>query len=157
MANLRTLKAWDPIDGAMGRCYANIDGNLEDMIYAKDVSADVKKNKKTIRVLGYSGTKHKSAGWEGTGKMTVYYVTSLFRKLMLKYMKENKDFYFDMFIENEDPTSETGKQGMWLKNCNIDGVTLAKLDINNTELDEEISFTFDAASMTNEFTTVVGE
>lgn len=156
--NLRkTLKAWDPIDGAMGRCYANIDGNLEEMMYLKDVSADAKKNKKAIRVLGYSGTKHKSAGWEGTGKATIYYVTSYFRKLMLRYMNENKDFYFDMFVENEDPTSETGKQGIWLKNVNIDGITLAKLDINNTELDEEISFTFDGASMTEEFSTIVGE
>lgn len=157
MADLRTLKAWDPIDGAKGRCYANIDGNLEDLIYVKDVNADVKKNKKSIRVLGYGGTKHKSTGWEGTGKMTIYYVTSLFRRLILTYMKEGKDFYFDMFIENEDPSSETGKQGIWLKNCNIDGVTLAKLDINNTELDEEISFTFDDASMPDEFTPVVGE
>ena len=47
MANL-TLKAWDAINGAMGKCVAVIDGKVEDMIYVKNISAKVDKDKKEI-------------------------------------------------------------------------------------------------------------
>ena len=40
---------------------------------------------------------------------------------------------------------------------NINNIDLAKLDINSTELDEEIEFTFNDVEIRNEFNQVVGE
>lgn len=152
-----TMKAFDAISGQMGECYANVNGNTEEMIYVKKIEAKVDKTKKEIKVLGYSGTKNKSAGWKGTGTCTMYYVTSLYRKLMLEYMHTGKDFNMDMYIVNEDPNSGTGKQKIWLKNVNFDGIVLSKLDIDGTELDEEVAFTFDGAELITEFDEIVGE
>ena len=63
----------------------------------------------------------------------------------------------DLYIENEDPSSDAGKQKIWLKNVNFDKIILAKLDVDSTELDEEVSFTFDGAEILNEFDEVEGE
>ena len=60
MAKRKTLKAWDAINGAEGRCIATIDGNVEDMIYVKDIEAKIEKEKSEIKVLGQTGTKHKA-------------------------------------------------------------------------------------------------
>ena len=84
--------------------------------------------------------------------MTVYYVTSLFRQLMLDYMKNGVDTYFDIVVINEDPQSGFGSQSVVLKNCNLDKVVLAKLDVAEDFLDEELSFTFDDAEILQPFT-----
>ena len=47
--------------------------------------------------------------------MEVYYICSLFRQIMLEYMKNGVDTYFELLITNEDPTSATGKQTVLLK------------------------------------------
>lgn len=152
-----TLRGTDPISGKLGECYANIDGSMEEMIYTKKIEAKIEKQKKEINVLGYPGSKNKSTGWKGTGTATLYYMSSIFREKMLEYMNTGKDFYMDMFIVNDDPSSNAGRQKIWLKNVNFDGITLAMLDVDNTELNEEVSFTFDGADMIEKFNTVIGE
>lgn len=158
---MSTLKAWDAINGAEGTVYADIEINgvktREEMLYVKKVEAKIEKNKSEIKVLGSTSTKHKANGWKGSGSMTIYYATSLFRKLMLEYMKTGKDTYFTLYIENEDPSSEIGRQAIVLKQVNLDNVVFAKIDIDSTELDEEINFTFNDADILNEFDAVVGE
>ena len=89
--------------------------------------------------------------------MTVYYSTSKFRDLMLKYIKEGKDTYFEIVIENKDPSSDIERQSVALKQVNIDNVTMAKLDINSTELDEEMTFTFNDIDILESFKPVIGE
>lgn len=152
-----TLKAWDAINGAMGTCYAIIDGSKEEMIYVKNIEAKIDKEKSEIRVLGHTGTKHKTTGWKGTGSMTLYYATSKFRKVMLDYIKQGIDMYFELVIENNDPSSEIGRQVISLKKVNIDSISMGKLDVNMTELDEELDFTFDDVDILTDFTDVIGE
>lgn len=154
---MATLKAWDAINGALGTCYANINGNKEEMLYVKNIEAKIKKNKREIKVLGQTGVKHKATGWSGTGTMTIYYSTSKFRQLMIEYISSGKDVYFDIIIENKDNSSNIGRQAIILKQVNIDNMTMAKLDINSTELDEEISFTFNDVSILESFNDIVGE
>lgn len=146
-----TLKAWDAINGATGRCVATIDGDVEDMIYVKNIRAKVEKTKNEIRVLGQTGTKHKATGWKGTGTMKMYYCTSKFREMMVKYIDEGVDTYFELLIENKDPSSEIGKQTIILNNVNINSMDIAKLDIDSTELDEEIEFTFSGVEVRKAF------
>ncbi len=154
---MATLKAWDTINGALGTCYVDIDGQKEEALYLKNIEANIKKNKREIKVLGQTGTKHKASGWSGTGKMTAYYSTSKFREIMLKYIKEGKDTYFEIIIENNDPSSDIQRQSIALKQVNIDTMTMAKLDINNTELDEEMTFTFNDVDILESFKPIVGE
>lgn len=157
MGKQKTLKAWDAINGASGTCYAVIDGEQHDMIYLKKISAKVTKSKSEIKVLGSTATKHKANGWSGTGTAEMYYVTSMFRKMMVEYIKTGKDLYFDLHIINEDPSSEIGKQHIWLKQVNIDEISVGELDINSTELSEEINFTFNDVDIMNKFDEPIGE
>lgn len=145
------LKAGDTVSGQEGSAQANINGEVHDLFYAKAIEATAEKLKTEIKTLKKRGTQHKAAGWSGSGTLTLYYVTSLFRKLMIQYIKTGKDTYFDLIITNEDPTSTIGKQTVVLYNCNIDSTILAKLDVDSEALDEEIEFTFDDADLLDEF------
>ncbi|MBM6828763.1 phage tail tube protein [Anaerotignum lactatifermentans] len=145
------LRAKDTVNGALGTCFAIIDGKRYELMQVKNVTASVKKTKTEIPILGMTGKQQKSGGWEGSGKMTAYYVSSLFRELMLKYMKDGVDTYFELMITNEDPSGATGKQTVLLKDVNIDEMVISKLDVNQAAMDEEISFTFGDVDLLDKF------
>lgn len=145
------LRAGDTISGQEGKATSVIDGNVQDMFYVKTLEATFEKTKAEVKTLGKRGTQHKGTGWSGAGSMTIYYVTSIFREMALKYAKTGKDTYFNITIVNDDPTSTIGKQTVVLYNCNIDSVILAKLDTDSDTLDEDIDFTFDDFDILDSF------
>lgn len=141
---MKTLNAPDTISGKEGRAYAKIDGNNEDLFMAKTIEATVEKAKSEVKAIGKRMTGHKTTGGNGTGSMTLYYLTPLFRQLVKRWKETGVDIYFDMVIENEDPSSVAGKQSILLIGCNLDSVVLAKLDGDSDDpLDEDIDFTFE--------------
>ena len=91
--------------------------------------------------------QHKATGWSGSGSMTIFYTTSRFRELMLQYMQNGVDTYFDIEVTNEDPSSTIGKQTVTLKGVNLDSVIMASLDTEAEALEEEVSFTFEDVDM----------
>lgn len=141
----------DTISGQEGRAYATIDGNIEEMFYAKNIEATAEKTKAEGKTLGKRGTQNKATGWNGTGSMTIYYVTSIFRRMMLEYIKTGRDTYFDMTVINEDPGSTIGKQTTVLRNVNLNSVVMAKIDLESDMLDEDIDFTYDDVDILDEF------
>ncbi|MGE5703546.1 MAG: phage tail tube protein [Clostridia bacterium] len=145
------LLAKDTISGQEARAFATINNQHVEMFYAKKIEAKVKKTKKSLKTLGKRGSQSKATGWEGTGTMTIYYVTSVFRQMMLEYMKNGKDTYFDLMIVNEDPTSSIGKQTVLIKGVNLDEITMATFDVEAEALEEEMPFTFHAADILDEF------
>lgn len=141
---MKTLNAPDTISGKEGRAYAKIDGNNEDLFMAKTIEASVEKAKSEVKAIGKRMTGHKATGGNGTGSMTLYYLTPLFRQLVKRWKETGVDIYFDMVVENEDPSSAAGKQSVLLIGCNLDSVVLAKLDGDSDDpLDEDIDFTFE--------------
>lgn len=145
------LRAGDTISGQEGRAYATINGQVEEMFYIKSLEATIEKQKTEVRTLGKRGTQHKATGWTGSGTMTIYYVTTLFRQLMLDYIKNGRDVYFDVTIVNEDPTSSIGRQTVVLRGVNLDSVIAAKLDTEAETLEEDIDFTFDDVDILDSF------
>lgn len=145
------LKAQDTISGTEGRAYATIGEETHEMFYVKKLEAKVEKEKAELKMLGKRGTQHKAKGWKGSGTLTIYYVTSKFRKMMYDYMTTGKDAYFNVMVINEDPTSSIGKQAILLKNVNLDSVIMASLDTGSDALEEEVAFTFDDLEIKNEF------
>ncbi|MNW45935.1 Phage-like element PBSX protein XkdM [compost metagenome] len=141
----------DTLSGQEGTAYTTIDGRVETMFYLKSLEATAEKQKSEGKTLGRRGTQTKANGWKGTGSMTIYYATPLFRKMMIDYIKTGKDTYFDIQVINEDPGSSIGKQTIVLRNVNLDSITLAKLDLDAEALDEEVSFTFDDVDMLDNF------
>ena len=145
------LKSSDTISGQEGRAYATINGQVEEMFYIKSLEATVEKEKAEVKTLGRRGTQHKATGWSGSGSMTIYYVTSLFRQMMLDYIKNGKDTYFDIQIVNEDPSSSIGKQTAVLKGVNLDKVIMASLDTESDALEEDVDFTFEDVDILDSF------
>ena len=140
----KTLNSGDTISGREGRAYAKINGNNEELFMAKTIEATVEKAKSEIKAIGRRMTGHKTTGMNGTGSMTLYYLTPLFRSYLKQYKDSGVDLYFDMVIENEDPTSAAGKQTVLQLNCNLDSTVLAKLDGDSDDpLEEDADFTFD--------------
>lgn len=140
----KTLNSGDTISGREGHAYVKINGNNEELFMAKTIEATVEKAKSEIKAIGRRMTGHKTTGMNGTGSMTLYYLTPLFRSYLKQYKDSGVDLYFDMVIENEDPTSAAGKQTTLLLNCNLDSTVLAKLDGDSDDpLEEDADFTFD--------------
>lgn len=147
----------DAISGKMARAYATINGRREELFYAKSLEATIEKNKVDVPVLGKTNTPQRAAGWSGSGTMTIYYVTSIFRQLMLNYIKTGQDFWFDLQVINEDPVSSTGKQTAVLRDCNLDSVVIAQFDATSDDmLEEEMPFTFNDADLLDQFNTLTG-
>ena len=145
------LKAGDTISGQEGKATAVIDGKVQDLFFIKSIEATLEKNKEEVKAIGKRGTQHKPTGWSGSGSMTLYYITTLFREMGLKYAKTGKDTYFKITVVNDDPASSVGKQTVVLYNCNIDSTILAKLDAESSILDEDIDFTFDDFDILDKF------
>ncbi|BFH70245.1 MAG: phage tail tube protein [Paenibacillus dendritiformis] len=148
------LQAKDTISGREGRAFAQIDGKNEEMFYVKTLEAKIEKQKAEVKVLGSRSVQHKAAGWTGTGSMTIYYMTPLFRNMMLDYIKHGKDTNFIIQITNEDPMSSIGTQTVCLKNVNLNSVVMAKLDTESDVLEEEVEFTFDDVDILNNFNSI---
>jgi Phage tail tube protein len=149
------LKAVDTISGQEGRAYATIDGINEEMFYVKSLEATVEKEKADIKTLGRRGTQHKATGWSGSGSMTIYYTTSKFRQMMIKYIRDGIDTYFDIQVVNDDPSSGIGQQTVTLTGVNLNSVIMAKLDTDSEALEEDVEFTFEGVSILGEFTTPI--
>ena len=150
------LKAGDTISGQEAvatMLVHNDDGTttVEQMFWAKNLEATASIEKTEVRTLGKRGAQNKPNGWSGSGSMTIYYITSLFRRMALQYIKTGKPVYFEMTVTNNDPGSTVGSQTTVLKCCSLDEVILAKFDVESDVLDETVSFTFDDVDLLDEF------
>ena len=150
---MKTLNAPDTISGKEGRAYAKIDGNNEDLFFAKTIESTVEKSKSEVKAIGKRMTGHKTTGGNGTGSMTLYYMTPLFRQMIKQWKETGQDIYFDMVIENDDQESSAGKQSVLLIDCNLDSVVLGKLDGDSDDpQDEDVDFTFEDFDILTPFT-----
>lgn len=124
----------------------------EELAYVKAVEAIMEKTKAERRVVGKLGTLHKSTGTNITGSLTIYKVTSKYRKAMSDYNKSGIDQYFDIQIITEDPTAvATGKEVGILRGVNFDSVNLGMLDPDAEVLEEEMPFTAEDYDLTELF------
>lgn len=154
MANVMLGK--DAVYAALAECYITIDGTRYNFMQAINLEATMEKNKVEVPILGKTGRGNKAAGWSGSGSATFHFNTSIFRKAMKAYKDSGTDFYFDIQITNEDPTSAVGRQTIILKDCNLDSIILAKFDADGEYLDEDMDFTFEDWEMPNEFNELSG-
>ena len=80
---------------------------------------------------------------------------TLFRQMLKQYKDTGVDIYFDLVVENSDPSSSAGKQTTLLMDCNLDSVLLTKLDADSDDpLEEDADFTFEDYDILEEFTKI---
>jgi len=153
MADITTgdfLLGQDTVSGKEGIVTVNIPGITDGPVVAaevKNITGKVTKTKAKLRTMGRRGTQSKTTGWEGTGSMTFYMVTSLWMRLMAMYTNEGKDVFFDIHVRNDDPSSNRGAYQCHLGQCNIDEVDVAKFDVDADYLEITVNFTFSEYSI----------
>jgi hypothetical protein len=151
------MREADAISGKYASATAKINGRIEELFYARSLEATITKKKVDVPILGKTNTPQRAAGWSGTGTMTVYYVTSVFRKLMRDYIKTGQDFWFTLSVTNEQPGSAAGVQTAELIDCNLDSIIAARFDSTSDDmLEEEMPFTFNDYELLDEFNTITG-
>lgn len=146
----------DAVTASLAECYATIGGTRYNLMQAINLEARMNKNKTQVPILGSIGKGNKATSWQGTGSATFHYNTSIFRKAMKAFKDTGNDFYFDIQITNEDPSSVVGRQTIILRGCNLDSILLAKFDANGEYLDEDFDFTFEDWVMPEEFKAIEG-
>ena len=156
MSRRQTMNARDSISAAEAECYVTIGDDRIYLMQVINLEASVEKTKTEVPIMGRTGKGNKATGWKGTGSATIHYNTSVFRKLLYQYKETGEDIYFDIQITNEDPTSHVGRQTVILKDCNLDGGIIAKMDADAEYLDEEFDFTFEDWEMPEEFAMLEG-
>ena len=139
----RFMNAKDALSAPLAECYVTVEGNRYNFMQAINLTAEIKKTKSELPILGKTGKGNRSTGWKGTGKASFYYNSPVFRRLLKAYKETGEDIYFDIQITNEDPSSSAGRQTVILKDCNINGGIIAKFDAKGSYLEEEIAFTFE--------------
>lgn len=156
MSRRQTMNARDSISAAEAECYVTIGNDRLYLMQVINLEASVEKTKTEVPIMGRTGKGNKATGWKGTGSATIHYNTSVFRKMLYQYKETGEDIYFDIQITNEDPTSHVGRQTIILKDCNLDGGIIAKMDADAEYLDEEFDFTFEYWEMPEEFAMLEG-
>lgn len=152
----QTMNARDSISAALAECFCTVEGQRYNFMQMIDLSAEMKKTKTKVPILGKPGKGNRSTGWEGTFSGTAHFNQSIFRRLLYQYKQTGKDIYFDMQITNWDDTSSIGRQTIILKDCNLDGGILAKFDADGEYLDEDVNGTFEDWEMPEQFTLLEG-
>lgn len=156
MSTAETMHAKNAISGSMAKCFANIDNRRINFMMAIKLEAIMEKTKVEVPILGRTGKGNKSTGWKGKGSGTFHFNSSILRELAAKYAETGEDFYFDIQVVNEDPTSVVGKQTVLLIDCNIDKVVLAKFDADAEYLEEDFDFTYENWKLVEKFKDMPG-
>ncbi len=153
---MQTMNAWDAVSASKAECFVTIEGNRYNFMQAINLEAKIEKTKTEVPILGRSMKGNKTVGLKGTGSATFHFNTSIFWKILYDFQKSGKDIYFDIQVTNEDPASNVGRQTVILKDCNLDGGTIAKFDADAEYLEDEFDFTFESWEMPETFGSLEG-
>lgn len=152
----QVMSALDSVAGSLASCFVTINGERLNMMQMIDFEAKAKLEKSKVPILGKPGKGNKIVGWSGEWKGTMHYNSSVFRKVMIQYTKTGIIPPMEIQVTNEDKTSSVGRQTVILKDCLLDEALMSKFDADGEYLDEELSGTFDAVEMPEEFTMLDG-
>lgn len=149
---VKLLDGPDALSGKEGYAYIQENGRNIELFQLKKIEAKLNKHKAAVKAVGLRMDKHKTTGIDGTGSMTIYFMSSYFQESIKSYQKTGRDLIFNLVIWNDDPASDAGKQTIQLIDCTIDGADLAKLDgASDDPLEEDVDFTFDDFSILEDF------
>ena len=143
----------ESVSGSLGSVFAEVNGKRYVLASLSKFKAKFKTNTTKKGVLGISGKQSRSSGWEGTWEATFYYNQSTFRELARVYAQEGIMPTFAIQVINEDPSSVKiiGRQSVTFKDCIIEELVLAAIDVEAEILDEEVSGTFNDFEYNDKF------
>ena len=142
----------DALNGKQGKAFLTLNGVNNELFSIKKFQTDYEFQKTDFKVVGTTTVQQKTTGVKKTGTMTIYYGTPLFVQMAQEYEKNGKVLYFDMQVENDDPSTSVGKQTIAYYGCSLDKIPLSMLDADAEFLEEEVGFSFTSFEVLEAFT-----
>lgn len=131
------------VNGAEGTVYLQRENEMIPLLNIRTITASVSKDKETKKVIGSKVAKNRLAGYTFSGTMNVYYCSSYFTKMLRDDIKNGTNTTFTLIVTNEDPASSIGRQSIALYNVDIDSHDILSLDVDASDMNSDIPFTFD--------------
>lgn len=131
-----------PVHGREGTVTAVINGSVVELAELKTLTGNIAFNKTEYPVLGDRATRHKSAGWTGTGSATYHWLSPRFVRMIINQAKTGVTQYFTITATNDDPGSSAGTQTIKLGQVSIDGGDIVQIDVDSEMLEGSFDFTF---------------
>lgn len=151
MSQDKYLLAKDIVNSSEAVAYITIQGTNKTLFYVKKINADIEFSKKEYNVMGKRGTQNKITKTKISGTMTIYGITSEYKKMASDYLKNGVEPRFELTTMNNDPASTIGKETVVIHNCLPDKINLMNVDFDSEDKTEEISFTGDDFDLLDEY------
>ena len=148
--------ATDSVSGNKATCFITIDGRRLNFMNMTEFESKWEVTIVEVPILGKPGPGHKTVGGKGTWSGTAHFNQSHLRAVMDTYQKTGVLPYFEIHVTNEDPASRAGRQTIIHHDCLLDGVTLAKFEVGQNTLNEELSGTFESWDIPEKFRELEG-
>jgi len=134
----------DTISSKEGKAYITVNGTNRELFEIVSLDAKLELNVQSKRMMGHRMTQHKVIGAEGTGSMTMYFMSSDMLRLAIDYIKNGKYGGLKLQVKNEDEQSTVGAQEVVLLNVLLKTIPVTKIDGDSDDpLTIETEFTFD--------------
>lgn len=146
----------DTVNGAEGTVYITRNGKQIEVIGLKNIQPVGGIQSTDMRSIGTRVIQDKPNGVKLTAKGKVYYGSNgsnLFQEMLLNYITKGVMEYFDVQINNTDPTVSMGSQIMAYYGCHLTGeIPLSILDDEKAMLDYEFNFAYTQVARIQGFT-----
>lgn len=149
------LLARDTVNGAEGTVFVTRNGQNVEVVGMKNIQTTASIQSTDMRTIGTSSIQDKPNGAKQTGKGNVYYGSNgsnLFRDMVLNYIQNGVTEYFDIQINNSDPTTSVGSQIAAYYGCHLTGdIPLSILDDEQAMLAYDFNFAYTRMAMIQKF------
>lgn len=155
--NRNLLAPDDLISGKEGDVFVTIDGRRYHWLHCTEMEATVDIKNSEVSLLRNKITQHKDGEMTGKFKGKAYKIDSQIAAAMTRYKNATATSpAIEIQIDNEDPSSATGRQSAVLKGCKFDSFVLAKINSSEEQLEEDIEGTFDDWELPETFNVLDG-
>lgn len=137
------LERGDLINGRFAEATAIIGDRRVTLFHLKNITASVEIERTSIPRLGVATDLSIGGSARGTFEGELYRVTPEFREVLIKYMKTREETPMDFILTQNDPNHSHGSETVILKRCYLNGGEIAKINIEENQLNETISGTFE--------------
>lgn len=157
------LLSRDTVNGAEGTVFVTRNGQQVEVVGLKNIQTIGGIQSTDMKTIGTRVIQDKPNGVKLTAKGNVYYGSNgsnMFRDMVLNYIQNGIMEYFDVQINNTDPTTSVGTQIGAYYGCHLTGdIPLSILDDEQAMLSYDFNFVYTRVGLIQGFTnpTTVGQ
>lgn len=150
------LLSRDTVNGAEGTVFVTRNGQQVEVVGLKNIQTIGGIQSTDMKTIGTRVIQDKPNGVKLTAKGNVYYGSNgsnMFRDMVLNYIQNGIMEYFDIQINNTDPTTSVGNQIGAYYGCHLTGdIPLSILDDEQAMLAYDFNFVYTRVGLIQGFT-----